>query len=1151
MLIGLGHLLFVQLSAPRAPSDSAAAPASASTRQKLPTADQSSPWFIILNSPQDYSALWQKIARPDLVVIKADQLPINEAVDRSRGSRVASLRSLVEKVQVQGRIGEDFANLTVELVILVKGAEPTWAPIRLDGQRLTGAREGARELGLRRVEKAQWQVKLDGEGEHRIEVDLRSPVSVVSDRKSLALAIPEAASTAVELDFSGGESDIIIGANEVFGLNDKGDGKGTHLTAHLWPRSQLDLRWTSKADAGAQTPALLTAKGEIAIDIDLEQVRTRSSWVIRCIRGAPRSLVLRVDDLDQVTELELDDQSAEAGVERMPGSGKLTIRLADPLRSGDVKRLVMKTHRSFSNPGPRRNSFAGFPLTNAREQSGFIGITQSANLWVTAATSQGLRAVDAGRLPADLRTRPSTSLAFEFLDQPFLLDLEVEPSPPSVRADSRTIFRIGPDRAQSATSIDLDWVRGRLTELELGVAAGLQLVSVGPPDIVESWHLADLVSGRDSGGPHAEARRLRIRLTALGRDQNTVSLKLSGVERIPAEGKATLGLFAPLQATSVSASYALVADRNLTLELADDSGRIRRSNDAGLEADGPRSGWPWNFLRGELGLSPLLLVDDGNSRFLPINIARHARTIAQDSVLTAQVLRSWVDLLQRANLAVRYGALGSLEIRVPAVITDHWELLEKDLVEREELGREPDGARRYRLSFARPVVDKATLRFRYRLPLVPALDSKTLQEITIPWISFKDVAPGPARVEISLTPEIVVEQTGPTWVRSFEEARDEPTGEGNIISFVEGDPSSRGRPFTFKALALEPVPLPSFVAPRLLLKTAFSGDDSIRNSAWYWVESHGQDFPFALPDGARWLGARVDGRIAEHVDYDPSDSSYRLRFPAEVGSRPVVVELEYQVTGQPVSSPWQAPRLLDGGVVLQALWEVRLPLGFALLGVPRGWSDENQWYWSGYMWKRRAWKSAAGVNDWAKVGGASSRSLDDADLGNLDDTGRYLFSRAGQPIAMGVWIVPRPLLVAICSGTTLFVGFLAIFSKLRFRTIWLAIAALGLSAAVLLQPTALFLILESALLGVALTLLGLFIELMIERSRFLSIPVRGRALSATRASPDSSLNRPPTVGSDDSTAIRVRVPSTLDFIAAPIVGGEVVDEPRGSSLERS
>ena len=282
-----------------------------------------------------------------------------------------------------------------------------------------------------------------------------------------------------------------MGDNEVFGQHEPGDGKGTHLTAHLSPRSKLDVSWTSDAEAGARNPPLLTAKGEIAIDIDEEQVRTRSSWAIRCVRGTTRSLEMRMDDDDEVTELQLDDQSAEAGIERVRGTGKLTIRLADPLRAGAVKRLVMKTRRSFAKAGARRISFAGYRSSTRANNRASSASPRVRTCSSSASTSQGLRPVDTDKLPADLRTRPSTSLAFEFLDQPFLLDLVVESSPPLVRADSKTLFRIDADRARSETTIELDWVRGQLSELELGVAPGLQLISVGPPEVVESSHLSD------------------------------------------------------------------------------------------------------------------------------------------------------------------------------------------------------------------------------------------------------------------------------------------------------------------------------------------------------------------------------------------------------------------------------------------------------------------------------------------------------------------------------------------------------------------------------------------------------------------------------------------------------------------------------------
>jgi hypothetical protein len=412
-----------------------------------------------------------------------------------------------------------------------------------------------------------------------------------------------------------------------------------------------------------------------------------------------------------------------------------------------------------------------------------------------------------------------------------------------------------------------------------------------------------------------------------------------------------------------------------------------------------------------------------------------------------------------------------------------------------------------------------------------------------------EVSPAPTKVEMSLAPEIVLKENAKGWIRSFDNARAEPSAEGVVLSFTESDPGVRGRPFQFKALALLPVPLPSLVVPRLLLKTVSSDDDSVRTKALYWVESHGPDFAFALPDSARWIGGTIDGRMADRVDYSSTFAGYRLRFPIEVGSKPVLVELEYEEGKKGVAYTWQAPRLLDGGVALQTFWELRLPSSLALVGVPRGWSDENQWGWNGLMWKRRPWQNMSAVNEW--IGGVSApfRKLDEFDVAISDDRDRYLFSRCGPPAALAVWVLSRSWLVAICSGAALLIGFLTIFSKLRFRTTWFGIAGLALLAAILVQPSVIFLALESALLGVVLTLVGLFIELLIERMKSRSMRARTVMIAASRPIPDSSLNRHPSVGSEDSTAIRVRPSSTLDFVPAQIPAQEELGDPSTSSFD--
>ena len=139
--------------------------------------------------------------------------------------------------------------------------------------------------------------------------------------------------------------------------------------------------------------------------------------------------------------------------------------------------------------------------------------------------------------------------------------------------------------------------------------------------------------------------------------------------------------------------------------------------------------------------------------------------------------------------------------------------------------------------------------------------------------------------------------------------------------------------------------------------------------------------------GSRGRADRRSGRLR----------SFSISVPAAISGRRGLeagaVELEYQ-QGAPVkNATWRAPQLLDGAVILQALWEVRLPWSMAFVGIPSGWSDENQWSWTGYSWQRRPGKETAGLNEWLLGAASSTTAIDDFTGTNLDDSDRYLFSR--------------------------------------------------------------------------------------------------------------------------------------------------------------
>ena len=324
--------------------------------------------------------------------------------------RVAPAGWVVESVKVRGRVRGDSAILEVELTIVTAADDPTWVPIRLDDQRLIGAREGARVLDLRMAGAGRWLVELVRHGTHRVEVDLRCPLMTRPARAALSLAIPEAPSTSLELDFDRRETDLIVGANEVYGQADLPDGKGSRLSAHLTPRPRIEVSWAVDTEVPGRNPPLLTAQGDIAIDIDSEQMRTRSSWVIRCVRGLARTLEVRFGEQDELTELRLDDQQTEAridGAHGEPAAGDPDGRAA-PARRGETpaaedppllcpgRRTPDRLRRVPDHPRPR--AVRGNRCHAEREPVGGAGVI--AGIAADPAHLPAAGAAQSGRRPA-------------------------------------------------------------------------------------------------------------------------------------------------------------------------------------------------------------------------------------------------------------------------------------------------------------------------------------------------------------------------------------------------------------------------------------------------------------------------------------------------------------------------------------------------------------------------------------------------------------------------------------------------------------------------------------------------------------------------------------------------------------------------------
>lgn len=1146
LLSGLGAAILLQVMAVQAGAQPAPRqaegerPAAAAAAAEPGGTDRLPGEFLILNNVEDFSDFLKKLKQPDWIFMRPGPSPrVTTVGDVKPPTETAPRSHVMSSVKIRGQLDESLAELTIDLELALLEKGPVWIPLGIESPVVTSAREGERELILRSTGQDHWDVLLEGAGAHRLSLALERPVTVNPDRRRMELAIPMAPSTSLELDVPRVVRDVDLGTGESVGKSTLSGGKGTRLTAHVSPRSRLTLDWSDEANSGGGAAPLLSTQVEMTIDANPESITTQSSWIIRCVRGTARRLEVQLDEADVVPRVKLEDQYLPAAIER----NVLTIPLGEPLRVGETRRLFMETRRAFP-PGPSKfYTFSGYPLLNAAEQSGAIAIHPAPNLWINLTSTQGLRRIDPANLPSRLRTYPGTSHAFLFLDQPFKLGIGVETSPPLFQTETVTRVDLDGEIAKVGTDIKVHQVRGRLFEIDLAVPAGMQLLSIGPPDI--AGPAAPVPESARSGTkePSSEARQvLRVPLTEAARNQNSFTLRLRGQEPISKTGELKLGLFAPLGGVGASSTVSLFADDTVSIEVVEPPEKPDTKRDPVFRIQPPDER-PGGLLAA-LNRAPLVVLKSHQSPTrLTGRLTRHPRVVNYDTRVSAQVAPRWIDVRQVADVGVQHGSIRSLVVRVPVARADLWQVQAKETIRREELETPPDqrDAKRFRLTFDPPVADRSSLTFSFRVQTPAARDGEAKVSTVIPWVTLEESTPRSTIVEVTAAPGLRAGPAGEGWTKL--DAEDGGRAASTAVAAYRLDQPDRAPAgFPLQAQVLERVTLPALVVPRALLRTVLGTENGSRTHAWYWVESHPSQISFRLPDGAQWIRARIDGRVTDQVERDPAGAGFILSLPVESESKPVLLEVEYQAKREPAGRVLP-PELPAEAAILQTLWEVQVPWSHAVVGVPDGWEDENAWYWDVYVWKRRPGNSSAILLAWVSGSPESPANPDETLARDPDDTHSYLFGRSDQAVPLRPWVVSRALMVAVCSGVVLLAGFYLMFFQSHVRLVWAGAATLGLLAAIFAHPSALLLVLQSAVSGLVLVLLGLLIQNLVERARARHAPAQAAAAGPAAAQPPSLSS----VGSDDSTAIRGRVSSTMDY-APPADLPARAEASRGSRI---
>ncbi len=408
-----------QEPAPKPAADQEPAPKPAADQEPAP----SPPVYLFLNAATDLNDLIAKLSKPDFVLVEWTKYKaLQEQADAAMKAG-EPVSDVINALEIRGILDVERAEIEVEYRIVTGGEGVRRVPVGLDGQVLSAATEEGHPVRLEAGAGGRgWLAELDGKGEHRLLIRLQPPVRSTSEGSRLDLSIPEAASTKLDLRTRPSVIDARLGAEESIPVVPAPDGDGSLLKAYVSPRSRLELSWRTRSVEGPSGPALLTAQGEIAIEIQRGVLQARATYEVRAERGSARSIGIKLDPEDELLALEVDGKSAAVDTSRANPGAPLTITLSEPIRADEPRKLLVAVRRPLAGAGPVPVTFRGFPLVGVAAQSGLIAVSQSGDLWISGTPGRSLRQVDPrSDLPPSLRVQPSYVLAYQFLDQPFEL----------------------------------------------------------------------------------------------------------------------------------------------------------------------------------------------------------------------------------------------------------------------------------------------------------------------------------------------------------------------------------------------------------------------------------------------------------------------------------------------------------------------------------------------------------------------------------------------------------------------------------------------------------------------------------------------------------------------------------------------------------
>lgn len=895
-----------------------------------------------------------------------------------------------------------------------------------------------------------WRFK--GRGVHELELDLEVPIRLQSPSRRLQLRLPPTAVSSAELSVDHGSLTVSAPQDSQWSVESEGQ-RSTIEVIGLGERFTLGWEPRPAPRAAGQSLQVTTA---IDVRPNDRTVVVEATQFVQVLRGTVESLRVRLPLGFEARDVavRLGDGATRGDRLRLeipePDGPWTTISLPSSVAErGQVElEWTLESSMPWSDGKLRLN---GFDVSGSRSQSGEIALHPLAGHDVGLGTVRNVYRIDVAEL-----TRATGAVgAYRFLRQPFDAELRIAEVEPHFTSRPELRLHVTRDDMRLVGEVRVKVYRGALRQVEL----------VWPDHAEEGWvisppNVPGLVEQYEILGTGAETR---IRFELLEPTSGEFSLPIRALRRIEASPE-PMSVHVPSMPASYQLPSLLHVSRAVDLELSlvpNDTTTVHEAavRDAAgtdpAEAEGIDEGLAVESLR----------IDPGGYAFGLTVEPRDPLTTVNDTV-ELSMATSGFHVEQRMEFDVRYAYVRRL--RFDRAEGCRFSLGDRALVPTSvDAG---DGESQVEVAFDEPLTGRFVVTVEtdqrppglgenlpsdHALALCSPVSADSLRRVVVAGPSGGYVL----EVDDPNWTSTLRTDGGPAWVST-----EDPGSVEVVVDRVESRATGRA------------------TVRRTLVRTAVGLNGLATTWARYDVASAANPLVLRLPsdtapDEIRWNGRLLaNGEVVE----SPRGSG---RFTLDIGRGSAGDGLLLVRYHTEFASPlgWSdtvaagAPELVGATWTREAVWELGLPTAHYLLVPPEGVAANYDWQRDPVFWKR---VTREGYRD--SVRWIDDRASRDESLA-FEGRNVYQFLALGPVASLSIRTANRSCLVLFGAGLALALGFVLLrVPALRHVLVLLGLAfVLAVLSLWYVEPV--LLLLQPALLGLALAVGAAFIDSAVNR----------------------------------------------------------------------